>query len=382
MRAVWEAEAGGVSGPNPQVLSAADGAQRAAERLRCVRSSSHNGQMAAGASMSKTAAMRFVRAVDLYIADQRADGRINSPATERDYRYTLGCHADDVDNRDPANTTRDDVKRTLGRWDHPNSRSKNRAILVSFYRWMVEEGLRPHNPASQTKRPRRLKTTRYRLTQDEALQVLQAVRTTRERRAIYLALCAGLRRQELRGMQGRHFRRVGWVWVSADIGKGHKERWIPVIRDLELVWTETARHVADDEYVLPAQRFRDPGTNRERRDYATSPASYQAIWNLVKDVAKRAGIPAEITPHTLRHAYCDHVARHAGLQVAQAAMGHANLSTTELYLGAPTLDELAHAMRNVTLGGEQAFVRDEQAFPSPGKRAAIAGEAPTGIEPV
>jgi site-specific recombinase XerD len=61
-------------------------------------------------------------------------------------------------------------------------------------------------------------------------------------------------------------------------------------------------------------------------------------------------------PHTLRHAYCDHVARHAGLQVAQQTMGHANLATTELYLSQPTLDEISHAMRHVTLGtGEHTF---------------------------
>jgi integrase/recombinase XerD len=326
--------------------------------------------------MRKTAAMRFVQAIDLYIVDQQVEGRINSPNTEREYRGTLNRHAEDVDNRDPAYTNRDDVKRTLARWAHPNTRSKNRAILISFYDWMVEEGHRPTNPARQTKRPRRRKPTRYRLTQTETLQLLQAVRGQRERRLIYLAVCAGLRRQELRGMQGRHFRRPGWVWVSADIGKGHKERWIPVIADLELVWTEIAEHVADDEYVLPAQRFRDPGINRVRRDYNLSPASYQAIWRLVKAVVGRAGLPVdEIGPHTLRHAYCDHVARHAGLQVAQQAMGHANLSTTELYLGTPTLDEIAVAMRNVTLGTEQTFQVS-------GNGAAKPEEAPTGIEPV
>jgi integrase len=137
--------------------------------------------------MGKTAAMRFVRAVDLYIADQRAEGRINSLNTEREYRGTLNCHAEDVDNRDPAYTNRDDVKRTLARWQHPNTRSKNRAILVSSYDWLVEEGKRPSNPARQTKRPRRRKPQRYRLTQAEALQLLQAVRGNRERRLIYLA---------------------------------------------------------------------------------------------------------------------------------------------------------------------------------------------------
>jgi hypothetical protein len=44
------------------------------------------------------------------------------------------------------------------------------------------------------------------------------------------------------------------VWVSSDIGKGQKERWIPVIADLEPVWAEIAKHVGDDEYVIPKQR--------------------------------------------------------------------------------------------------------------------------------
>jgi integrase/recombinase XerD len=328
--------------------------------------------------MSDTAPVRFVRAIDLYIADQRAEGRINSPHTEREYRYVLARHAQDIDNRDPAYTNRDDVKRTLAHWTHPNTRSKHRSILLSFYEWMVEEGFRPTNPARQTKRPRRRQPKRYRLTRSETIAVLEAVRGVRERRATYLAVCAGLRRAELRGMQGRHFRRPGYVWVSADIGKGQQERWIPVIEDLEPIWREISANVADDEYVLPAQRFRDPGRNRERRDYALSPASYQAIWRLVKTVTGRAGIAGNVTPHTLRHAFCDHVARHAGLQVAQQAMGHANLSTTELYLSKPTLDEIAGAMSGVTLGTKQT----ERTFQGRDFEPANPVEAPTGIEPV
>ena len=54
------------------------------------------------------------------------------------------------------------------------------------------------------------------------------------------------------------------MWVSADIDKGQKERWIPVITDLEPIWEDLAT-LADDEYALPAQRFRDPGINRVRR---------------------------------------------------------------------------------------------------------------------
>jgi hypothetical protein len=62
--------------------------------------------------MSETPRVRFARAIDLYVDDQRAEGRINSPHTERAYRDTLARHAEDVRNRDPAYTNRDDVKRT------------------------------------------------------------------------------------------------------------------------------------------------------------------------------------------------------------------------------------------------------------------------------
>ena len=60
-------------------------------------------------------------------------------------------HAEDVDNRDPAYTNRNDVKRTLAHWANCNTRSKNRSILVSFYDWMVESGCgRPTGPANET----------------------------------------------------------------------------------------------------------------------------------------------------------------------------------------------------------------------------------------
>src|SRR5438045_3969337 len=115
--------------------------------------------------------MRFDVAIDEYIADMGLQGRINSAATKRDYRGTLDAHLKDGKNRDPRLTGRDDVKRTLARWQHPNSRRKNRSILVSFYDWMVEEGHRPHNPARQTRRPKRKPPTVYRLSRAEVVSL-------------------------------------------------------------------------------------------------------------------------------------------------------------------------------------------------------------------
>ncbi|MEJ7656234.1 MAG: hypothetical protein WKF33_04300 [Thermoleophilaceae bacterium] len=151
--------------------------------------------------------MKLTSAIDLFIEDMRMVGRINSDATDRDYRGTLLAHAEDVANRDPSLTNRDDVKRTLRRWRNPNSQRKQRSILVSFYDWMVEEGRRAHNPARQTRRAKRRPTSVYRLSRDEVIRLLAAVQTSRERRAIYLGVCAGLRRGELLGLQGRHFQR-------------------------------------------------------------------------------------------------------------------------------------------------------------------------------
>jgi integrase len=90
--------------------------------------------------------------------------------------------------------------------------------------------------------------------------MLPAARSTRERRAIFLGICAGLRNQELRGLEGRHFERPGWIWVSSDIAKGRRERWLPVIAELEPVVREIRSNVANDEYVIPAQRKRIPGS--------------------------------------------------------------------------------------------------------------------------
>jgi hypothetical protein len=61
-------------------------------------------------------------------------------------------------------------------------------------------------------------------------------------------------------------------------------------------------------------------------------------------------------PHLLRHAFGDHIARHAGMRNAQFLLGHADVGTTESYVGRPTLDELARAVAGFTFGAlERAF---------------------------
>jgi hypothetical protein len=65
--------------------------------------------------------MKFFSAIDVYIADQRVTGRINSDRTERSYRDALVKLGEDVSNRDPRFVGREDVKLSLSRWPNANT---------------------------------------------------------------------------------------------------------------------------------------------------------------------------------------------------------------------------------------------------------------------
>ena len=321
--------------------------------------------------------MRFDVAIDEFISDRSSQGAINSEKTVRDYRLVLNAHLEDVDNRDPRKTGRKDVKRTLQRWSHPNSQGKNRSILISFYDWMVEEGMRGTNPARQTRRPKRQPANTQRLTRTEVAALLGAIQTERERRVLYLGFFAGLRNQELRGLQGRHFERPGLIWISEDIAKGNSERWIPVVDELAPVVDRIRWELRPDDYVLPAQRWRNPPENSDKADKRKQPSSSQALGNLFRRVGARARLKGRIYPHLMRHAFAEEITRHAGLRYAQHLLGHADSRTTEIYLGKPTPEELYAAIDGFTFG---ALVNE--ALLSAQNVPANPVEAPTGIEPV
>lgn len=306
--------------------------------------------------------MRFSAAIDQYCEDMHAEGRFNSALTERSYRHTLSLHAEDVGNRDPAKTGRDDAVRTLRRWSHPNTRQVHRGHLVSFYDWAMETGVRKDNPARQTRRSRSRKPKVYRLTRDEVRQLRGVARPGRERRFCDLGLLGGLRAQEMLGLQGRHFRRPGWVWVSDDIGKGGRERWVPVLPELEAVWAECAE-VPDGEYVLPRRAYVFHGRERVNVWDPGTPMAYESLHRAVVALGRRAGISARVTPHLLRHAFGDHIARFAGIKVAQFVLGHASVGTTERYTGQPTLDEVAVALAEFGFGEGRLPADDRAARP-------------------
>lgn len=303
--------------------------------------------------------MKFDVAIDRFEADMIAEGRMRSLHTQSAYRTKLTLHAQDVGNRDPSKTGRNDVKRTLERWPHPNSRNQAHAILRSFYDWAMEEGIRKDNPARQVRTARKQRADVLRLTRDETIRVLEASRKDRcDRWMAHLGILAGLRSQEIRLLQGRHLSRDGWVWVSSDIAKGQAERFVPVISELEPIISEIRQLVEPDGYVLPGRRdARPPGGPMID---TTQPQSASALYRRCVRLGEKAGVAGRMTPHALRRAFGDLVARYAGPRAAQVAMGHASIQTTvDTYLSGITLDELALAFSGLKVDMPQLPVSNQ-----------------------
>lgn len=298
--------------------------------------------------MSST--MTWQDAIDSYLSEQKQYGRLNSENTERAYRKTLELHAEDAAHG-PTRTDREDVKRTLARWENPNTRARGHSVLTSFYDWCLIEAYRKDNPARQVRKAKQRKPSVYRLTRAETRALIDACETPRERRVILLGLCTGARNGELHQFQGRHFEREGYVWFSPDITKGRTERWVPVLPELEPVVEEIRASVPAGHYVIRSyRRGMAPSGGPVERD-PTYPTNRVTIGRIVKEVARRAGITANIYPHLLRHAYGDHIARHAGLRAAQALMGHASVNTTaSVYVDRPGLDELSASVQGLHFG--------------------------------
>ncbi len=152
---------------------------------------------------------------------------------------------------------------------------------------------------------------------------LDPVLGKRDKALLELAYATGLRVSELVSVKVGQLSPDGLLKV---LGKGDKERIVIV--------GQKARNSLGVYLALGRPRL-DKGESRGRLLLSKSgrPLTRQGVWLIVKECARRANITKPVSPHTLRHSFASHLLEgEAGLDVIQALLGHADISTTQTYL--------------------------------------------------
>ena len=202
------------------------------------------------------------------------------------------------------------------------------AALRAFYRYAEAERLLPVNVAENLSLPRRWKRLPKALSNEEIGKLLAvASQETPEflcdQAVLELAYASGLRLAELCHLRLEQLHLdAGFLNV---IGKGNKERVVPVGKKaIEALnrYLEAGR----PKLVTPKSPAAVFLTRRG------TPFATVTLWLRIKNRVLRAGVSRNITPHMLRHSFATHLLEHgADLRVIQELLGHANISTTEVY---------------------------------------------------
>jgi integrase/recombinase XerD len=202
------------------------------------------------------------------------------------------------------------------------------AALRAFYKFAENEKILPTNVAENLSLPRRWKRLPKSLSNDEIEKLLKPEESATpeslcDQAILELAYASGLRLSELKNLRLEQLHLdAGFINI---IGKGNKERVVPVGRTaIEAMnrYIEAAR----PKLVTPKS---PANVFLSRRG---TPFAAVTLWLRIKKRIGRAGISRNVTPHMLRHSFATHLLEHgADLRVIQELLGHANISTTEIY---------------------------------------------------
>ncbi len=218
----------------------------------------------------------------------------------------------------------------IRRADKATSANRRLTVLKRFFRYMIRQNYLTEDPCLQlrpAKQGMRMPTS---LSEQHVEALLQAPNLEedlglRDRAMIELMYASGLRVSEMIHLKLIHLRlNEGIIHIMG--GKGNKERLVPF-------GGEAAQYL--QQYLdqarpklLQNQTSEYLFIGRHTADCLTR----QAFWYVIKRYAQIAGIPGHLSPHTLRHAFATHLLNHgADLRVVQLLLGHADISTTQIY---------------------------------------------------
>lgn len=242
---------------------------------------------------------------------------------------------------DLANVDQDGIEDYLVACDKAglavSTRARRLSAIRQISRFAFEEGWRADNPALRIKGPGREARLPKTLGEADVDQLIAAARAQgrtpdrlRNTALIELLYATGMRVTELVGLPVAAAR--GDPKMLLVRGKGGKERMVPLTpsaRKAVAAWlaARDAAETAARQRGKPASSFLFP--SRSKAGHLTRHRFYL----LIKELAVAAGVPpARVTPHTLRHAFATHLlANGADLRAIQVLLGHADVSTTEIY---------------------------------------------------
>ncbi len=210
----------------------------------------------------------------------------------------------------------------------PRSTARLVASVRGFYRFLVLDGRLDKSPADDLRSPRAWPALPTCLSIDEVDTLIAQPDVStplglRDRAMIELLYATGLRVTELVGVRVADLR-LEQHYLTC-IGKGGKERLVP-IGDQASVWIR--RYQSDARRELLSGR----ASPRLFLNARGGPLSRVGFWKILKQHVRQANLPRTVSPHVLRHSFATHLLeRGADLRAIQLMLGHADLSTTQIY---------------------------------------------------
>lgn len=276
----------------------------------------------------------FAEAIAAFL-DELAYARGLSENTRAAYGSDLRAFCDFLARRsvhDLSQVRREDIGAFLGTERKAGlaetTRARRLITLKVFFTWLSEERALPRNPAETLERPRLWPSLPGTLTEEEVRALLRAADgetpiAIRNRAILELLYACGLRASELISLEEDDVH-LAEAFLRCT-GKGQKQRVVPIgspaIRALE-IYREASR-------PLLARGKRSPALFLSNRGRAMS---RKTLWRIVVDTAGKAGLWGKVHPHTLRHCFATHLLDHgANIRAIQEMLGHADISTTQIY---------------------------------------------------
>ena len=273
--------------------------------------------------------------VDAYLAHLALERRL-SPNTVEAYGRDLGMLGLAAAGRGIGPESLDRhalearVRDLMGEGRSPRSVGRAVSCFRSFYRFLVVTGHRTDNPAADLAAPRAVKALPKFLTIEEVDRLIAAPDVTdprglRDRTLIEVLYATGLRVSELVHLKPQDINlEEGYLTT---MGKGRKQRIVP-LGDEAAAWV--ARYLRD---ARPALLHRRSSPRLFVNARGGGPGLTRVgFWKILKAHGRTAGLAATLSPHVIRHSFATHLLdRGADLRAIQMMLGHADLSTTQIY---------------------------------------------------